>query len=145
MDSYEVQAKSRLGWQILGAFDEYESAQACALELEYDGAYDELRVTREIEDSRSGRFRATVLFRCGQKVREAAAREEAENDRQSAYERRQQRLKRVIMPRWIRKSDRERVRREAMNVPLRLAMWTALLFAAGLAALYYVQFVLFGK
>lgn len=145
MDSYEVQAKSKHGWQILGSFDDYESAQACALEIEYGGTYDELQVTRETEDSGSGRFRATVLFRCGQKVREAVAREEAENERQTAYERRQQRLKRVIMPRWIRKSDKERVRRESMNMPLRLAVLTALLFAAGLTAIYWIEIALYGK
>ena len=145
MDSFEVQAKSKLGWQILGSFNDYESAQACALELEYERAYDELRVTREVEDSRTGRFRATVLFQCGKKVREEAAREEAENERQTAYEKRQQRLNRVIMPRWIRKSDKERVRRESMNMPLRLAVLTTLLFAAGLTAIYWIEVVLYGK
>lgn len=145
MASYEVQAKSALGWQIVGVFDEYDGAEECALQLDYDHVYDELRITREIEDSETGRFRATVVYRCGQKIRDEIAREEEEQQKLAAADHRQHRLKKEIVPRWIRKSDKVQVRGESLGTPLRLALWTLVLFSAGMAALYYFEFVLFSK
>ena len=34
-----------------------------------------LRITREIEDPQTGRFRATTVYKCGQKIRDEIARE----------------------------------------------------------------------
>ena len=142
MDSYEVQAKSKLGWQIVGVFDGYERAQECALQLEHDRIYDDLQVTREVEDPQTGRFRATIVYRCGQQVRDEIARAEAENEKLAAVEKRQRRLNKQIIPRWTRKSDKERARRESRGNPLRLALWTTFLFVAGMTAVYYFEFVL---
>jgi hypothetical protein len=142
MESYEVQAKSKLGWQIVGVFDEYERAQESALRLDQDGIYDDLRITREYEDPQTGRFRATVVYRCGRQIRNEVAREEEEKEKLAAVEKRQHRLNREIVPHPTRWSDKERARRDSPAHPLRLAFWTALLFSAGMAALYYFEFVL---
>ncbi len=143
MASYEVQAKSKLGWQIVGVFDGYERAHECALQLDHDRLYDDLRVTREIEDPQTGLFRAKIVYRCGQQVRDELAREEAENEKLAAVEKRQRRLNREIIPRWTRRSDKEKARRQSPGNPLRLALWATLLLFAGMTAVYYFEFVLF--
>jgi len=145
MESYEVQAKSKLGWQIVAVFDGYGRAHECALQYDHDQIYDDLRVTREVEDPNTGRFRATVLYRCGQRVREEIAREEAERKRSTAVEKRQKRLKKVITPRWTRKSDKERARKRAKGDPVRLAVLATLLLCAGMVAVYLFEFVLFSN
>jgi len=145
MESFEVQAKSKLGWQIVAVFDGYDRAHECALQYDHDRVYDDLRVTREVENPTTGRFRATVLYRCGQKVRDEIARKDAEDNRATAYERRRQRLNKTITPRWVRKSDKERARKRSRSNPLRLAIVGTLLLSAGMAAVYYFEFILFGK
>jgi len=143
METYEVQAKSKLGWQIIAVFEEYDGAYECAFQLDRDRLYDDLRVRREIEDPRTGRLRATTVYRCGQKLRDGIAREEEEAEKLAAADKRQRRLNKKIFPRWIRRSDREKIRLAAQGSPLRLALWTTLLFVLGMAAVYYFEFVLF--
>ena len=145
MESYEVQARSKLGWQIVAVFDGYGRAHECAVQYDQDKIYDDLRVTREVENPNTGRFRATVLYRCGQKVRDEIARKDSEERRSTAFEKRQQRLKKVIAPRWTRKSDKARARKRAKGNPIRLAVLTTLLLCAGMAAVYIFEFVLFSN
>lgn len=142
MGSYEVQAKSRLGWQIVGIFDAYDRATECALQLDRDRVYDDLRITREIEDPQTGRFRATTVYKCGQKIRDEIAREDVEREKQEAVAKRQRRLKREILPRWMRKSDKGAAHQDFRGNPLRAALWSAFLFCAGMAAIYIFEFVL---
>ena len=145
MASYEVQANLKTGWQIVALFDGYEEAFECTLQLDRDRIYDDMRIRREVEDPRTGRYRATTVYRGGQKIRDEIAREEEEIKKLAAAEKRQVRLNRKIMPRWIRKSDKARVRLADETNPIRIALWTTLLFSAGMTAVYYFEFVLTGK
>lgn len=142
MASYEVQARSRLGWQIVGVFDVYEQAQDCALQFDRERVYDDLRVTREIEDPQTGRFRATTVFKCGQQVRDEMVREEAERERLAAVQKRQQRLGREAGPRWSGRSGELGI---LPKITLHFALWIGFLVVTGLALVHYFEFVLFGR
>ena len=145
MGSFEVQARSRLGWQIVGIFDSYDRASECALQLDRDRVYDDLRITREIEDPQTGRFRATTVYKCGQKIRDEIAREEEEREKEEAVAKRERRLKREILPRWMRRSDRGAARRDFHGNPLQIALWSAFLFCTAMAAIYIFEFVLVAR
>ena len=144
MDSYEVQANVKDGWQIVAVFDGYDRAYECAVQLDRDRVYDDLRVTREIEDRRTGRFRATTVYRCGQKVRDEIAREEEEAARMAAMEKRQHRLSRSMMRRWTCRPSGVHFRLDGEAGPIRIAFWTTVLFSAGMGAVYYFEFVVPG-
>jgi len=145
METYEVQAKAKAGWQIVAVFEGYDGAHECALELDRDRLYDDLRVRREVEDPRTGRLHATTVYRCGQKLREEIAREEEAAAKLAVVEKRQRRLNRNLIQRLTRRAAKEKTRLAAQGSPLRLALWTTLLFVAGMAAVYYFEFVLFNR
>ena len=146
MASYEVQGNSPKGWQIVAIFDTYELAYGCARRIDRKGQFDELRVTREVLDPQTGRFRATTLYKCGQKIRDEIARELEESERLAAVEKRQDRLNRKVARGWSFKASKVAVRSKerlaSRSHPLQIAFWTTVLFSAGMAAVYYFEFVL---
>lgn len=144
MESYEVQANVKGDWQIVAVFDGYDRAYECAVQLDRDRVYDNLRVTREIEDRQTGRFRATTVFKCGQKIRDEIAREEEEAEKMAAMEKRQRRLSRQMIPRWTGRQSRVPFGLDGEASPIRIALWTMVLFSAGMGAVYYFEFILMG-
>ena len=145
MAEYEVQANTQGGWQIVAVFDTYELAFDCAIRLDRDRIYDDLRVTREILNPQTGRYRATTLYKCGQKIRDEISRELEEAEKLAAMKKRQIRLNKQLLPRWSRRKTRDSVREQSQTHPIHILFWTTVLFFTGMAAIYYIEFFLLDR
>jgi hypothetical protein len=143
MASYEVQSNGPQGWQIVEVFETYDLAYDCLMRADRTGQHFELRLRKEYLDPRTGQIRGATISRAGRKMREEIAKEEKRLEKEALEEQVQKRLHQKLLARWSKREALAKERLRAQTHPLYILFWTSLLFFSGLAALYYLEFVLF--
>jgi hypothetical protein len=142
MASYEVQVSSPDGWQIVAVFPAYDSAFDYARELDRKGRYHELRIQKEIRDSRTGLYRESTIYRGGLKAQTEKQQEAERFHKEAVQQKREYRRTRRLMARLQKVEERAKERLHVQTRPLYVIALMSMLFLLGMGTMYYFDHVL---
>lgn len=145
MASYEIQVSGPDGWQIVAVFPAYDAAFEYARALEREGKYYELRIQKEVEDTRTGLYRESTIYRGGRKAEQERAQEEERLKKEAVAQKREYRRTLQLMARLKKMEQRARRRLRRQTTPAYILALMTTLFVLGMCTMYYFDHVLLAR